>query len=809
MNPELLVSFLLEFLAKSALILAAAALINRAWLRASAAQRHLVWCAALATVLLLPLTRLHAPRWTVPLQRVTLELSRQPRTDLPPIESVATSAATANPLPAAPRWRWPDWQHAIVIVWSVGAGLLLAARLLGSVRLVWLRKTAHPLTDPRTQRMATEIFTELGIRRTVELRLSPAGGVPLTWGSLRPVLMLPAEALAWSEVRLAAALRHEAGHIARGDHFTRSIAHLACALYWPNPLVWLAARSLRTAQEQATDDLVLRGGTAPEEYASQLFEIARSLATQHRLAQHAVAMASPSTLERRMLAIVDERRDRRPLTIGAITGGVLAVALTLGLATAAQVQAQKEAATPVGGAEKVETTPASDVSRSTGPQIEIAAKFIEVSGDHAGLPEFFKEPDPKAKEALRAILSDEEMQVAVRTLSSAKGVDLLSAPRVTTHSKQNARIEIGQEFRYATDWDKDAGTGAWKGKTFATKNLGVKFDVTPEANADGTISLHMVPEVTELEGFQNLDAKPGSAKLLKGDESAEGHRTQPVFSTRKIDTTVTAKSGDTVVLGGPSRVDIQTVEDRIPILGDIPFVGRPFRSTSENHIKRRLIVLVTASTLKEAPPVAAEANPNPMMEIVLPRVEFKAAKLSDAAALLLAKGREAGATALNIVVVKPPTPEPIVTLSMSKVSIAEAVQNLAEISGTGVRRDGNTYVLGEKIAADAGKPAHEIPPTATTDADPATGVILPRVDFREAKLSEAVEFLSVKGRAAGLTPFNIVVVKAPMPEPVMTLSLTDVPLTDAIRYVAELAGLRVRRDASAFVLEPAPTPATK
>ncbi|MGB8170050.1 MAG: M56 family metallopeptidase, partial [Chthoniobacteraceae bacterium] len=224
MNLDILVPFLLEFLAKSAIILAAAALINRGWHRASAAQRHLVWCVAFATLLLLPLNRLHAPRWSVPLQRVTVELPRQPRADLSPLESVATLAATANPLTAAPRWRWPDWKHAIIVVWSVGAGLLLAARLLGSVRLVWLRKATQTIVEARTQRMAAEIFTELGIRRTVELRLSPASCVPLTWGSLWPVLTLPAEALAWSDVRLAAALRHEAGHIARGDHFTRTLA---------------------------------------------------------------------------------------------------------------------------------------------------------------------------------------------------------------------------------------------------------------------------------------------------------------------------------------------------------------------------------------------------------------------------------------------------------------------------------------------------------------------------------------------------------------------------------------------------------
>ncbi len=738
MNPELLVSFLLEFLAKSALILGAAALINRAWLRASAAQRHLVWCAALGTVLLLPLTRLHAPRWTVPLQRVTVELSRQPRTDLPPIESVTTPAATPNPVTAALRWRWPDWQHAIVIVWSVGAGMLLAARLLGSVRLVWLRKTTHPLKDARTQRMAAEIFTELGIRRAVELRLLPAGGVPLTWGSLRPVLTLPAEALAWSDVRLAAALRHEAGHIARGDHFTRSLAHHACALYWPNPLVWLAARSLRTAQEQATDDLVLRGGTAPEEYAAQLFDVARTLAAQHRFARHAVAMASPSTLERRMLAIVDERRDRRPLSLRAVLGGMLAVTLTLGLSTAAQLQAEEKKAaaeSPPGKAPK-------------GPQIEIEAKFVEITATAKPKTKdpvlswlFSGGPAPKGAAGalgVAGIFTPPQFAAVMKDLEVVKGVDLLSAPRVTTFSGQKATMEIGREFRYPIEYEKD-GKG-WKPKKFATRNTGITFGVLATAKADGTLDLELTPSLVEFLGYIDQDkgtkypanSKP-NASVTDPDAPAgvpTGHRAQPVFSERKVTTFVTVGSGQTLLLSPLG----ETAEGK-----DFPRKGPA----------RKLAVFVTASILKEAPTAAASP------------------------------ARSA--------------PGPIEITSDS----------LTHDTKTGaVKATGDVTIKTPEATTRAA--AAEIQPKPTAAADPLASVIIPRLEFRDAKLSEAVEFLIADGRAAGGAPVNIVVLSAPTPEPIMSLTLTDIPLTDAIRYVAELAGMKIRRDATAFVLEPAP-----
>ena len=125
MHSEPLVSFLVELLAKSALILLAAALLQRAWTRASAAQRHLVWCAALGTILLLPLTRSVAPRWSVPLVRVTATLPT--RDALPQVPPVQTRAESIMPAAAPSRqWHGPDWRTIVGVGWAVGTIGLLA-----------------------------------------------------------------------------------------------------------------------------------------------------------------------------------------------------------------------------------------------------------------------------------------------------------------------------------------------------------------------------------------------------------------------------------------------------------------------------------------------------------------------------------------------------------------------------------------------------------------------------------------------------------------------------------------------------------
>jgi general secretion pathway protein D len=103
---------------------------------------------------------------------------------------------------------------------------------------------------------------------------------------------------------------------------------------------------------------------------------------------------------------------------------------------------------------------------------------------------------------------------------------------------------------------------------------------------------------------------------------------QPVFSTREVTTEVTVYDGQTVVLGGLMREDIQKTEDKVPILGDIPLAGRLFRTTADQHIKRNLIMFVTASLLDpagqplikadEEDEVVAQPNVNVINQEIIP-----------------------------------------------------------------------------------------------------------------------------------------------------------------------------------------------
>jgi general secretion pathway protein D len=229
---------------------------------------------------------------------------------------------------------------------------------------------------------------------------------------------------------------------------------------------------------------------------------------------------------------------------------------------------------------------------------------------------------------LAGVFTDPQFQVVIHALNQKKGVDLLSAPKVTTKSGQRAIIEIVREFRYPTTFTPPqvptitGGTGGTGSvsinvvtpttpQTFETRNTGVTLEVEPVVGPDGvTIDLNLVPQVVEFEGFINYgspifgiqppvvvqDPITGIFKLLTSPNVLLTNNVinQPVFSTRKVTTNVSVWDGQTVVLGGLMREDVQKTEDKTPIIGDIPLIGRLFRTNVDQHIKRNLVIFVTA-----------------------------------------------------------------------------------------------------------------------------------------------------------------------------------------------------------------------
>ena len=111
--------------------------------------------------------------------------------------------------------------------------------------------------------------------------------------------------------------------------------------------------------------------------------------------------------------------------------------------------------------------------------------------------------------------------------------------------------------------------------------------------------LNLAPEVVEFEGFVNYGSPINQGAVDRNGvpttvELTGNRIEQPVFASRRVTTAVTIWDGQTVAIGGLIREDVQTVEDKVPILGDLPAIGRLFQTKADQHFKRNLMIFVSA-----------------------------------------------------------------------------------------------------------------------------------------------------------------------------------------------------------------------
>jgi len=307
---------------KATFVMTSAFVAARALRRGPAAMRHFVWTTAFAALLALPLAVGMAPKWPTTVAGAGATA----------VAGVGGQRSGAGET-AAVRATRPHTARQIPyeFLYGLGALLVLARLAIGIGRTRKMVRAARPAADAGA--MVDELRRVLRIRREVRTLENAEAGVPMTWGIVRPVVLLPETARQWPSPRLKAVLLHELIHVQRHDLLAQTLAQSACCLYWFHPLVWLAARELRKEREAACDDAVLNRGLKPADYAAHLMELARSMAGRASLAD-APAMAEASDLESRVRALLDRGRNRAPLSRrAALTVVALACALVLPVAT--------------------------------------------------------------------------------------------------------------------------------------------------------------------------------------------------------------------------------------------------------------------------------------------------------------------------------------------------------------------------------------------------------------------------------------------------------------------------------------------
>jgi TonB family protein len=302
--------------------------------RRSAAQRHWVLATGLVFAMVMPLLQIVSPRWDMPHRHISEAVS----TAVPLVSEVVGShvAAGDSIQMGAQRKRIAD---VAAVIWAAGVGAAGVILLVGMARLEWIAARARPVIDGRWLVPVREIASALGLRRDVLLLQSSHAGLLVTCGVRVPRIILPAGADEWSNERIRIVLCHELSHVRRSDWLLQMVAGGVRAIYWFNPLIWIACRWLRHESERACDDDVLNLGMRGSEYATELLNIARTL--RRRVWNPAPAMARPSSLQRRIRAMLNTTIDRRPISdrsrLVIVAAAFCAAVVIAGSGAAAQV----------------------------------------------------------------------------------------------------------------------------------------------------------------------------------------------------------------------------------------------------------------------------------------------------------------------------------------------------------------------------------------------------------------------------------------------------------------------------------------
>ena len=344
--------------------------------RRSAGERSRLAHAVLLALLLIPVASLFAP---------TLDVAPPPL-----LEPLAVPAA-APALPAgAPVEAATDWLGLALLA---PVALLLIGTLIAVLRLQLVRRRADVLEDPAWLQALAAAQRRFGFKHGTALLVSRELSSPISWGVMRPVIVL-SEGAAAEPHEADSIVAHELAHVAHLDWAKLIAGRAACALYWFNPLVWLLVRTCHELREAAADDAVLRAGAERADYAALLVSVARHENRGALLAAHGVAPRR-GALSRRIHEILDAGRSRTPARAGwtlaclvaALAGGTAVSAVELrekalpaAVARVAAPQPQVVAAQPAAPA------PARTEVRKERPRRERPAPALTATADLLGDP---------------------------------------------------------------------------------------------------------------------------------------------------------------------------------------------------------------------------------------------------------------------------------------------------------------------------------------------------------------------------------------------------------------------------------------
>jgi general secretion pathway protein D len=200
------------------------------------------------------------------------------------------------------------------------------------------------------------------------------------------------------------------------------------------------------------------------------------------------------------------------------------------------------------------------------------------------------------------LFSNGDVDLRITAMEQEGSADVLSAPRVTTKSGSEAVIRVAETHRYPQDYDVETGqrtAPVVKPQDWEDRDLGVSLRVTPIVDEEGeTIDLELQPEIMAFRGYDQYIVGYNTQRPAAGADPIEDptlYAEMAFFERRFVSTQVTIADGSTVVMGGLVDERTETFRDQVPFLGDIPYLGRLFRTEGSRSAKVNLTIFVKAT----------------------------------------------------------------------------------------------------------------------------------------------------------------------------------------------------------------------
>lgn len=415
-------AWLLDYTARGSVLLLLAWLVTRIMRPYGPSVHHAIWVAALMGILVMPFLSSLMPTWRVPLPLLPSGIKTEiytpaildvPEQLLPPELSAKSGQEPAQSSVRASKDEL-SISTGLVTIWLFGILILCGQAAAGSIYRRRLARSGSAIVDSSISGLFDHLRYQAGVRRPVSLLISDGILIPMTWGLLRPTILLPSESFQWPEAQKRQVMLHELAHIRRLDVLTQRLALVVAIFHWFNPLVWKAFHQILLQREHSCDAFVLDRGCKASDYASVLLEIARRACPPRRMAWAGLTMARPSQLEGRLFAILQSGAERA--RTGPVRTGMLILLALVMIAALSALDFARNGREP----DQPDPAPAGEMIEAGSDSMSKIARMSEAvpSAVEFAPSMIMSDKSASAIETLRSLLRDPERARRLKALRS-------------------------------------------------------------------------------------------------------------------------------------------------------------------------------------------------------------------------------------------------------------------------------------------------------------------------------------------------------------------------------------------------------